>query len=230
MSHRRAGRSLHPHGRAPVPADTARVARAAVPNGQPSLTVREALGTSCQDEACAAVFPAWGPPGVPPWRLAVVTSRQLRAHLADRQAAQAVRARLAWQSLLRLALPEPGCDFSGLPACRARRRAGRAAALRLATLLARCRAVGLLTARGQQRPDATHGRAAVRGLHRLALVAAPLRAARTALATVAPDGLPAVSPLAWDARDRRRLEAARRPQATATRETYAPTVGADGCL
>jgi hypothetical protein len=36
--------SLHPHVIAPVPEDTARVARAAFPKGHPSLTFRDALG------------------------------------------------------------------------------------------------------------------------------------------------------------------------------------------
>ena len=68
--------SLHPHIITPVPEETARVARAAFPKGHPSLTFRDALGTIFQDEDCAALFPAWGPPGLPPWRLALVTSLQ----------------------------------------------------------------------------------------------------------------------------------------------------------
>src|SRR5215216_792030 len=103
--------SLHPHVIAPVPEDTARVAHAAFPKGHPSLTVQDTLGTILQDEACAAWFPAWGQPSLPPWRLALVTLRQCRANLTDRQAA-AVRARIDWPYLLRLELTAPGCDFS----------------------------------------------------------------------------------------------------------------------
>ena len=84
--------SLHPHLITPVPEDTARVARAAFPKGHPSLTFRDALGTIFQDEDCAALFPAWGQPGLPPWRFALVTLMQFRENLADRQAAEAVRA------------------------------------------------------------------------------------------------------------------------------------------
>jgi transposase len=86
--------SLHPHVIEPVPEDTARVAHAAVPKGHPSLTCRDALGTIFQDEDFAALFPAWGQPGLPPWRLALVTIMQFRDNLADRQAAEAVRARI----------------------------------------------------------------------------------------------------------------------------------------
>jgi hypothetical protein len=37
--------SLRPHVLAPVPEETARVARAAFPKGHPYLTLRDALGT-----------------------------------------------------------------------------------------------------------------------------------------------------------------------------------------
>ena len=50
--------SLHPHLIAPVPAHTARVARAACPTGPPSLPCRDALGPLLQDEAVRAVSDA----------------------------------------------------------------------------------------------------------------------------------------------------------------------------
>src|SRR4029434_7382347 len=117
--------SLPPHVLTPVPAETARVARAAFPKGHPYLTFRDALGTILQAEDCTALFPAWGPPGFPPWRFALVTIMQFREHWADRQAA-AVRARLDWQYVLSLDLTEPGCDFSVLSEFRDRLRAGSA--------------------------------------------------------------------------------------------------------
>jgi transposase len=121
--------SLHPHVITPGPEDTARVAHAAFPTGHPSLTCRDALGTIVQDEDCAVLFPARGQPGLPPWRLALVTLRPLRANLTDRQAAEAVRARIDWKYLLRLELTDPGCDFSVLSEFRDRLLAGSAAAL-----------------------------------------------------------------------------------------------------
>src|SRR5262250_289017 len=48
--------SLHPHVIAPVPEETARVARAAFPKGQPYLTFRDALKTIFQDEDFTAFF------------------------------------------------------------------------------------------------------------------------------------------------------------------------------
>jgi transposase len=222
--------SLHPNIVEPVPEETARVAHAAFPKGHPYLTFRDALGTIFQDEDFIALFPAWGQPGLPPWRLALVTLMQFRENLADRQAAEAVRARIDWKYLLSLELTDPGFDFSVLSAFRDRLLAGSAEALLLEKLLERCQALGLLTARGQQRTDSTHVLAAIRVLNRLELVAETLRAALNALATVAPAWRQAVSPLAWYERYSRRIEESRLPKAKAAREAYAHMVGEDGFL
>jgi transposase len=189
--------SLHPHVIAPVPDETARVARAVFPKGHPSLTFRDALGTIFQDEDFTALFPTWGQPGLPPWRLALVTIMPFRENLADRQAAEAVRARIDGKYLLSLELTDPGFDFSVLSAFRDRLLAGSAEELLLDKLLERCQALGLLKVRGQQRTDSTHVLAAVRVLNRLELVAETLRAALNAVATVVPNWLQALTPLAW---------------------------------
>src|SRR5216117_1587379 len=220
--------SLHPHVIAPVPDETARVAHAAFPKGHPYLTLRDAFGTIFQDEDFATLFPAWGHPGLPPWRLALVTIMQFRENLADRQAAEAVRARIDWKYFLSLELTDPGFDFSVLSECRDRLLAGSAEELLLDKLLERCRAMGWLKARGQQRTDSTHVLAAIRVLNRLELVAETLRAALNAVATIAPDWLQAVTPLAWYERYSRRIEESRLPKDTAEREVYAHTVGEDG--
>jgi transposase len=220
--------SLHPHVIAPVPEETARVARAAFPKGHPYLTFRDALGTIFQDEDFAALFPAWGQPGLPPWRLAFVTVMQFRETLADRQAAEAVRARIDWKYLLSLELTDPGFDFSVLSEFRDRLLGGSAEELLLDKLLERCQGLGLLKARGQQRTDSTHVLAAVRVLNRLELVAETLRATLNALATVAPDWLRDVAPLEWYERYGKRIEDARLPREKAAREAYAQLVGEDG--
>jgi len=222
--------SLHPHVIEPVPEETARVAHAAFPKGHPYLIVRDVLGTIFQDDDFAALFPAWGPPGLPPWRLALVTIMQFRENLADRQAAEAVRARIDWKYLLSLDLTDPGFDFSVLSEFRDRLLVGSAEELLLDKLLERCRALGWLKARGQQRTDSTHVLAAIRVLNRLELVAETLRAALNAVATVAPDWLQAMTPLAWYERYSRRIEESRLPKAPAEREAYAHTVGEDGFL
>src|SRR5262252_6219545 len=220
--------SLHPQPIEPIPEQTAQVAHAAFPKGHPYLTLRDHLGTIFQDADFAALFPAWGPPGLPPWRLALVTIMQFREHLADRQAVEVVRACIDWKYLLSLELTDPGFDFSVLSEFRDRLLAGSAEALLLDKLLERCRALGLLTARGQQRTDSTHVLAAIRVLNRLEIVAETLRATLNAVATVAPDWLQAVTPLAWYERYSRRIEESRLPKDTAAREAYAQMVGEDG--
>ena len=222
--------SLRPHVVAPVPEETARVARAAFPKGHPYLTLRDALGTIFQDDDFIDLYAHEGQPGLAAWRLALVTIMQFRETLSDRQAAEAVRARIDWKYLLSLDLTDPGFDFSVLSEFRDRLLAGSAVERLLDKLLERCRALGLLTARGQQRTDSTHVLAAIRVLNRLELVAETLRAALNALATVAPAWLQAVSPLAWYERYSRRIEESRLPKANDEREAYAHTVGEDGFM
>ncbi len=220
--------SLRPQPIGSIPEQTARVAHAAFPKGHPYLTLRDHLGTIFQDEDFAALFPARGYPGLPPWRLALVTIMQFREQLSDRQAAEAVRARIDWKYLLGLELTDPGFDFSVLCEFRDRLLAGSAAALLLDKLLARCRTMGLLTVRGQQRTDSTHVLAAIRVMNRLELVAETLRAALNALATVAPTWLQALAPPVWYERYGTRIEDTRLPQGQAKRDAYAQMVGEDG--
>jgi transposase len=221
---------LHPQPLGAIPEETARVARAAFPKGSPYLTLRDHLGTIYDAGDFPALFPASGQPGLPPWRLALVTLMQFRENLSDRQAAEAVRARIDWKYLLGMALTDPGVDFSVLSEFRDRLLAGSAEELVLEKLLERCRALGWLKARGLQRPDSTHVLATIRVLNRLELVAETLRAALNAVATVAPDWLQAITPLAWYERYSRRIEESRLPKDTAEREAYAHTVGEDGFL
>ncbi len=81
----------------PVPAETARVARAAFPQGTLLLQLREAVGTLYTDDDFADLFPTRGQPAEVPWRLALVTVLQVLENLPDRQAADAVRSRLDWK-------------------------------------------------------------------------------------------------------------------------------------
>jgi transposase len=220
--------ALRPHVVAPVPEETARVARAAFPKGNPYLILRDALGTIFQDDDFSDLYSHEGQPGLSAWRLALVTIMQFRETLSDRQAAESVRARIDWKYLLSLDLTDPGFDFSVLSEFRDRLLAGSAVERLLDKLLERCRAMGWLKARGQQRTDSTHVLAAIRVLNRLELVAETLRAALNAVATVAPDWLQGFAPLAWYERYGKRIEDVRLPRDKADREAYAQMVGEDG--
>src|SRR5947207_1205573 len=94
----------------PVPEETARVARAAFPRGHVVIQLRDTLGAIYTDEVFADLFPTHGQPAFAPWRLALVTIFQFMEGLTDRQAADAVRDRLAWKYADRLELTDAGFD------------------------------------------------------------------------------------------------------------------------
>src|SRR5687767_8936084 len=104
----------------PVPEGTARVAKAAFRKGNPLLSLRDELGAIFVDADFANLFPKLGQPGLPPWRLALITLLQFREDLPDRRAAEAVRTRIDWKYLLGLELTDPGFDHSVLCEFRAR--------------------------------------------------------------------------------------------------------------
>jgi transposase len=220
--------SLKPTPFQPVPEETVRIARAAFRKGNPLLKLRDELDAIFADADFTDLFPKLGRPGLPPWRLALVTLLQFRENLPDRQAAEAVRGRIDWKYLLGLELIDPGFDHSVLCEFRSRLLTGSAEERLLHQLLEACQARGLLKARGRQRTDATHVLASIRTLNRLELLGETLRAALNELATVAPDWLRSAAPRAWYERYARRVEDGRLPRAAAEREAYARTVGENG--
>jgi transposase len=219
--------SLHPHTPDPVPEATARVAQAAFPPGNRYLRRRDALGPVYEDDQFAELFPTRGQPAAAPWRLALVTVLQFAEQLSDRQAADAVRARIEWKYALSLELTDPGFDASVLGEFRNRLLAGRAEELLLEVLLKRCEQLGLLQAHGRQRTDSTHGLAAVRGLTRLDLVRETMRQVLDSLAVAAPDWLRAHRHSEWPERYRPRFPD-RLPSGKAAQQDLAAQIGRDG--
>jgi transposase len=220
--------SLKPTPIEPVPEQTAQIARAAFPTGNAYLKLRDELGTLYGDEDFAQLFPRRGQSALPPWRLALVTILQFRENLSDRQAAQAVRARIDWKYLLGLELSDPGFDYSVLCEFRARLIAGNAEMELLERMLGQCRAQGLLKAGARQRTDATHVLASIRVVDRLELIGETLRAALNEIATLAPQWLQGVAPPVWHDLYDKRVENTRLPRRDKEREQYARTVGEDG--
>lgn len=211
-----------------VPAETASVARAAFQNGNAYLTLRDELGVIFRDEDFGDLYPHRGQPALPPWRLALVTLVQFRENLSDRQAADAVRARIDLKYLLGLPLDDSGFHYSVLTEFRTRLLESGKEETLLERLLHRCQDLGLIKVRGRTRTDATRVFAAVRVLNRLELVAETLRAALNDLAGIAPGWLQRVAPAAWFERYGRRIEDSRLPESSSAREAYACTVGEDG--
>ena len=220
--------SLRPEPIGEVPADTARVARAAFPRGTVVTRLRDEFNALYQDEDFRKLYSVRGQPALAPWRLALVTVLQFLEHLSDRQAADAVRARIDWKYALGLELTDPGFHFSVLAEFRARLVAGGAEHLLLDAMLERFKARGLVKARGKQRTDSTHVLAAVHDLHLLELVAETLRAALDDLAAVAPGWLRGVARPVWFERYGRRVEDYRLPKRREEREALALEVGTDG--
>jgi len=61
------------------------------------MQMRDELGSLYTNDMFADLYPKDGQPAVQPWRLALVTVMQFAENLTDRQAADAVRDRMAWK-------------------------------------------------------------------------------------------------------------------------------------
>ncbi|MDQ6602365.1 MAG: transposase, partial [Chloroflexota bacterium] len=220
--------SLHPHTVDPIPEQTARIAHAAFRRGNPFMRMRDEVGTLFTDEAFASLFPARGRPVVSPWRLALVCVMQYVERLSDRQAAEAVRARIDWKYALSLALDDPGFDASVLSEFRTRLVSGGLEQRMLDLMLEHFRAHKLLKARGKQRTDSTHVLAAIRAVNRLECVGETMRAALNSLAVAAPDWLRTHSDPQWVDRYGPRVDEIRLPEKPEARRELAQVIAADG--
>jgi transposase len=148
--------------------------------------------------------------------------------LSDRQAADAVRARMDWKYLLGLKLTDPGFDASILTEFRARLIAHEAGQRIFDHLVQRLSERGWLKKRGVQRTDSTHVLAAVRRLNRLELLGETVRAALNALAEADPEWLKEWVPIAWFERYSRRIEEWRLPEGKQRQEEWMEQIGQDG--
>ncbi|WP_078504421.1 IS1182 family transposase [Streptomyces viridochromogenes] len=220
--------SMQPKGSGEIPAETVRVARAAFPKGSLAIRVRDELGLLFKDEEFVDLFPVRGRPAWSPGRLALVLVLQFVEGLTDRQAAEAVRARIDFKYALGLQLDDPGFDFSVLSEFRDRLVEAGAERRVLDGILAAAREKGLLKTAGRARTDATHVLSSVRELSWLEMVAETLRSALNALAQAAPDWLVGVAEPDWFRHYATRAEDSRFPKARAKRDEVGLRVGRDG--
>ena len=73
--------SLRPAPIGEIPAETARVARAAFPKGTLVTRLRDGFSVIYQDEDFGGLYPGQGQPALAPWRLALVTVLQFLENL-----------------------------------------------------------------------------------------------------------------------------------------------------
>lgn len=220
--------SLQPKAWPEVPADTARIAKKAFRKGSLAIRIRDELGNWCDDEEFVSAYGARGKPGISPAQLAMVTVLAFTENLTDRQAADAVRARLDWKYCLGLALDDEGFDFSVLSEFRTRLVAGGLETRIFELLLARLKQEELLKAGTRQRTDSTHVLGAIRSLNRLELAGETLRAALEALAAAVPDWLATVIDASWAERYGARIENLHLPASETKRAELAVAYGRDG--
>ncbi|WP_326794802.1 IS1182 family transposase [Streptomyces sp. NBC_01808] len=220
--------SMQPKGSEEIPAETVRVARAAFPKGSLAIRVRDELGPLFGDEEFADLFPARGKPAWSPGRLALVLVLQFVEGLTDRQAAEAVRARIDFKYALGLDLGDPGFDFSVLSEFRDRLVGAEAGRRVLDGILAAAGESGLLKTTGRARTDSTHVQAAARQLCWLELVTETLRSALNEIAQAAPGWLREVAEPDWFKHYATRAEDSRFPKSRARRDEMGLRIGTDG--
>lgn len=178
--------SMQPKEPGEIPVETVRVARAAFRKGSLAIRIRDELGVLFTDEQFADLFPARGKPAWSPGRLALVVVLQFVEGLTDRQAAEAVRARIDFKYALGLELADPDFDYSVLSEFRDRLIEADAGRQVLDGILVAAREKNLLVTGGKARTDSTHVLSAARELCWLEMVAETLRSALNALAQAAP--------------------------------------------
>jgi transposase len=192
------------------------------------MQMRDELGNIYEDALFVSAYAGIGQPAVPPWRLALVSVMQFAENLSDRQAAEAVRARIDWKYVLSLPLDDSGFHYSILSEFRDRLLQGSLESRLLDTFLNLCQQRGYLRARGRQRTDSTHVLGAVKVLNSLELVGETLRHALNVLATVVPEWLKRQVKPEWFDRYGQRIEDYRLPKDKSERAALSTTIGEDG--
>ncbi len=175
--------SLHVQDEYQVPVETANVARAIFPDGNPVMHMYDELGMLLHDADFADLFPSQGQPAASPVRLALVTRLQFWEGLTDRQAADAVRTRLDWKYLLCLELTDRGFDHTVLSEFRTRLLLHGAERRVFDAILTLAQTRGFLKAGHHQRSDSTHILGAMRAMTRQETVTETLHHALNVLAT-----------------------------------------------
>lgn len=211
-----------------IPPATQKVAKAAFPKGNQYTLLRDSLGTLYTDELFADLYPNKGQPALQPWRLVMVTVMQYMENLSDRQAAEAVRARIDWKYVLGLELDDAGFDYSVLSEFRQRLIDGEKETVLLDKILEKASEKGLLKGKTIQRTDATHILANIRRMNRLELVGESMKRVLDDLAREFPAWLMDHIQGEWIERYGHRVESYRLPKSKKAQNELAQKIGEDG--
>ncbi|NPA89962.1 MAG: IS1182 family transposase [Chloroflexi bacterium] len=220
--------SLKSQGVPSLPEETARVVRRVFPKGNLYITIGDQIGVLFEDTDFADMYAREGKPAIAPYVLAMVSIFQFMEDLSDREAADAVRARMDWKYALHLPLDDPGFDFSVLSEFRQRVLAHDKGVLMFERVLQRLEEMQLLRKRGKQRTDSTHVLGASRRLSRLELVVETMRVTLEGIARVAPEWLQREVPAEWYQRYHRAWRSLRFPKKQEDRDALLLRVGEDG--
>lgn len=219
--------SLHPQPFPGLPQDTAELARTVFRRGNMYLVLEAQIGPLFADADFANLYAIEGAPGFSPAQLALILIFQTLENLSDREAADAVRARIDWKYALHLPLNDPGFNFSVLSDFRGRLVAHEAGLHLLELLLKRLKTLGLLRAH-RQRSDATHVIQHAARLNRLELVCETMRVVLEDLATSHGAWLQSIAPPDWAARYDLGWRGPRLPRQASEREALSRMIGRDG--
>jgi transposase len=192
------------------------------------LVLGEQIGHIFEDDDFRDLYALQGEPALSPAQLTLVLILQALEGLSDREAAEAVRARIDWKYALHLHLEDQGFDFSVLADFRDRLVSHEAGTRVLDHLLQRMRALQLLKERGKQRTDASYVLSGARALNRLELVWESMWVTLESLAKVAPTWLRGVALPHWGERYDIAWRGSRLPKGKEQRSALAASIGADG--
>lgn len=220
--------SLQPKPFPDLPENTARVARRAFRRGNTYLTIGDEIGQIFEDEDFEDLYAVEGAPALSPAQLVLVLIFQAMEGLSDREAVEAVQARMDWKYALHLDLEDAGFDASVLSEFRGRLVRYEASQRVLDRVLERMRGLSLLKERGRQRTDSTYVLGATRTLSRLELVMETMRLVLEEMAIIAPGWLREVAQPHWVKRYSMVWRGSRLPKSKAKRAELAASVGEDG--
>jgi len=211
-----------------IPEETSRIVKKAFPKGNRYIQLRDEVGPLFREEDFQALYAEKGQPGWSAWRLAMVTVMQYMENLTDRQAAEAVRARLDWKYVLSLSVDDAGFDYSVLSEFRQRLLEGEKEDILLEGVLKAAEERGLLAGKHTQRTDATHVVARLRRMNRLEVAGETVRRVLDDAAQVEPEWLRERMKAKWVERYGRPVEMYRLPKSKTGQGELAVQIGEDG--